>query len=47
MGAMAVKIVEIVGQNPPQVLSMEHDHVVHTLAPNRANEAFEEWILPG
>jgi hypothetical protein len=33
MRAVTVKILEILDQNPPQMLSLEHDHVVQTLAP--------------
>jgi hypothetical protein len=26
---------------------MEHDHMVQTLAPDGADQALDEWILPG
>ena len=47
MRAMAVKIIEVIGQHPMQVPSMEHDHVVQTLAPDGADKALDERILPG
>src|SRR5450631_3299271 len=40
-------VVEVPGQDSAQVGLVEHDHVVHALATNRADEAFDVGILPG
>lgn len=45
--AMPVKIIEVIGQYPVQVLSMEHEHMVQALASDGADQPFDQRILPG
>ena len=47
MRAMAVKIIEVIGQHPVQVLSMDHEHMVQPLASDGADQPFDQRILPG
>ena len=47
MGAVAVKIVHIVGQNTPQVVSVEHDHLVQAFAPNRTDPSLAQGFCEG
>jgi len=47
MREMAVMIIEIICQNPPQMLRMKHDQVIQLLAPDGADQPLDEWILPG
>jgi hypothetical protein len=47
MGTVAVKIIEVIGQHPVQVSSVEHEHVVQALASDGAYQALNEGILPG
>src|ERR1035438_2675017 len=46
MGARLMIISEIVGEPPPQVLLVEHDHVVQTFAADGADQPLGEGILP-
>jgi len=46
MGAVAVKMVQLIGQDTPQEASVEDDHVVQTLAPDRTDHSLQEGILP-
>ena len=34
-------------KNPPQVLFVEHDQMIGTLAPDRPDQAFNMTVLPG
>ena len=34
-------------KDPPQVLFVEHDQMIGTLAPDRPNQAFNMAVLPG
>jgi len=45
--AKAMIIAEVVREPPPQVVLVEHDHVVQTFAADGAHQAFDERILPG
>jgi len=45
--ARLVVIGEIVGQDSAQVSFAEHENVIQTLAPDRADQAVGERILPG
>ena len=47
MDSVTVKILEIVGQDSPQMISMEHNQMVHALPPDRSDPALNNWILPG
>ena len=47
MCAVAVEIIEIIPQDPAQVLSAEDDHVIQALAPNGTDRSFYNGILPG
>ena len=45
--AMAVIILKILGEHVVQMSSLEHNHLVQTLAPDGADQALSEGILPG
>src|ERR1022692_1934114 len=45
--AMLVIITEVIREPPPQVLLVEHDHVVQTFAAEGADQPLDEGILPG
>ena len=47
MSVVAMVILELFGQHPLQVSSMEHDHVVQALAPDGADQTLNERILRG
>ena len=42
-----VMILKIPRQDAAQVTLVEDDDVIQTFAANRADEALDEWILPG
>jgi hypothetical protein len=46
MRAPPVVVVEVAGEDAPQVSLVEHDHVIEALAADRADKALDEWILP-
>src|SRR6267143_1269260 len=47
MSASAVIVLEVAGQDAAEVSFAENEHVIQTLAPDRADEARGERILPG
>ena len=47
MGARALIVIGVRDQDPAQVSLVNHDHVVKTLAANRADDALDAGILPG
>jgi hypothetical protein len=46
MGAGMVVVAEVSGQDAAEVSLAEDEHVVQTLAPDRADEPLREGILP-
>jgi hypothetical protein len=47
VSAPAMIIVEVFGQEPPQMSLMQDDHVVQTFTTDAPDEAFDIWVLPG
>jgi hypothetical protein len=47
MGARPVVVREVASQGTAQVLFAEHDDVIQILAPDGADEALRERVLPG
>ena len=47
MCAVTVEIIEIIPQDPAQVLRAENDYIIQALAPNGADHSFYKGILPG
>jgi len=45
--AVLMIIAEIIRESPPQVVLVEHDHVVQTFATDGADQPFDARILPG
>ena len=45
--ARLVVIGEVAGQDAAQVSFAEHENMIEALAPDRADEPLDEWILPG
>src|SRR5215475_2182280 len=46
VGARLMVIAEIVGEDAAEVSLVEDEHVIQTLAPDRAGEPFREGVLP-
>jgi hypothetical protein len=47
MGPRAVVVIEIREQDAAQVAFVDHDHMIQTLAANRADDSLNVSILPG
>lgn len=47
VAAGAVVVCPVGPKDPAQVLRVEHDDVIEAVAPDRADDAFGLWILPG
>ena len=47
MGTRRIIIVEEFCKDPPQMLFVEHDQMIGTLAPDRSDQAFNMAVLPG
>ena len=47
MGARVVIVIDVRDQDPAQMPLVNHDHMVKTLAANRADDALDVGILPG
>jgi hypothetical protein len=47
VGAVLVMIAQVIRESPPQVLVVEHDHMVQTFAAEGADQSLDAGILPG
>jgi hypothetical protein len=47
VGPRMVVIIEVAGQDAPEVGLVEHDHMIQTLASDRTDQSFDIGILPG
>src|SRR5215468_836155 len=46
MGSRPMVIIKVALQYPTQMLFSKYDHMIETLAPDRADEPFHIWTLP-
>ena len=44
---LRVVVLDVLAEQPSQVIFAQHDHVIEKFAPNRSHEAFRCPILPG
>ena len=47
VGPVVVIIIQVIEKGLAQVLRVEHDHVIQTLAPDGPDQALDKRILPG
>ena len=45
--ALAVVVVDVLEEEPSEVLLVDHNHVIEQLAPNGSNPTFRGAVLPG